>query len=480
MKKNSLTYRSMSGFLWKLTEKAGSQVVSFVIQLVLARLLLPEVYGIVGYLTIFITLSDVFIKQGLTMALIQKKDADDTDFSSVFWTNLVVSLLLYAIMFVAAPYISIFYEEPQLTSVMRVLSLNVVIGALGAVHEAAMTKQLDFKKSFYRGLANSIAYGVSGVLLALNGFGVWSLVYGRLIGVSVGSAVLWLTVKWRPRFLFSKERVISLFRFGSKVLGTNLLNSLFNNINSLIIGKFGDTVDLGHYERGRNIPQTIMLSLDGSLSEVMYPTYSAVQDNLDTVKAYVRRSLKLSMYIVFPVLTGLAAVAEPLTLVLLTEKWLPSVPYMQLTCLICAFWPLSAREHALNALGRSDLTFKLSLISKIISVAFLIAFAQMGVMMIMWGTVFTSVICFFVVSYYVKKHLRYSIGELAQDLLPSLLLSLVMGGCVLAISLLKMQVMVQLVVQVLCGVAVYVLGSMLLRLDSFQYILNMLKQMRKK
>lgn len=480
MEHNSLSYRSMSGFFWKLMEKTGAQVVSFVIQIILARLLLPEVYGIIAYLNIFVLLLDVTIKQGITMALVQKKDADEMDFSSVFWLNMAVSLLLYGIMYVAAPYIALFYEEPQLTEVTRVLFITVIIGAFGAVHEAAMAKQLDFKKSFYRGLANILSYGISGVVFAMNGFGVWALVYSRIVGVSVGSTVLWLTVNWKPHFLFSWARVRRLFRFGSRFLGTNLLNTLFNNINSLIIGKFGTSTDLGHYERGRNIPQIIMDALEGSMSEVMYPTYSVIQNDPQALKTYVRRTLKLTMYIVMPVLVGLAVVAEPLTLVLLTEKWLPSVPYMQMTCLICVFWPMRTREHALNAMGRSDLTFRLSLISKAASLVFLIVFARKGTMMIMWGTAMASAIHFFVVSVVMKKYLAYSAAELVRDMTPSVLLALGMGACVWAVSLLHLPVAVQLLLQLICGVGVYVAGSRLFRLESFFYLLTTIRALLNK
>lgn len=469
---SNIKERSITGFIWKIMEKGGSQIISMLIQIVLARLLLPSDYGIIGYLTLFINISDVFIQQGLTTALIQKKDADETDFSSVFFSNIGIAVIIYLIFWGLSPLVSFFYHEPELTSIMRVLSLSVIIGAVSAVHNAVLAKNLDFKKSFYRGLSNTISYGVCGIFLAFLGFGVWALVYGRLIGLVVGAITLWLTVDWKPKYKFSFKRVKRLFNFSSKVLGTNLLNTIFNNVNALIIGRFYTSADLGYYQRGQNIPQTIMISVDGSMTEVMYPTFSLLQSDLNQLKSAMRRSMKLSMYVVFPILIGLFTVSKPLTILLLTEKWLPSVPYMKLTCIICMFWPLSARIHALNAIGKSEITFRLSCIGKCISLGFLLIFAQFGVIYIMYGTILTSCITFFITSYYVNKYLRYSLVELLQDICPALILSMLMGICVVCIGKLECILFIRLALQVLIGITVYILGSIILRIDSFKYILN--------
>ena len=468
--------RSISGFVWKLLEKGGSQIISMVIQVVLARLLSPDDYGLIGYLTLFVNISDVFIQQGLTTALIQKKSADEKDFSSVFFANIGISLIIYIIFWGIAPCISIFYHEPHLTILMRVLSLSVIIGAFSAVHNAILSKNLDFKKSFYRGLANTITYGIFGIVFALLGYGVWSLVYGRLIGLSVGAVILWVTVEWKPRNIFSIKRVKYLFSFSSKVLGTNLLNTLFNNINSLIIGRFYTSADLGYYQRGQNIPQTIMTSIDGSMTEVMYPTFSLLQTDLHQLKSAMRRSMKLSMYIVFPVLIGLFTISDSLTRVLLTEKWLPSVPYMKLTCIICMFWPLSARTHALNAIGKSNITFKLSLFGKCISLIFLLVLARFGVICIMYGTILTSCLTFFLTSYYVKQYLNYSILELSKDIFPSILLSLIMGIVVSVVGRIQYSINIILFLQIIFGIIVYIVGSIIFKIDSFYYLLSYIKK----
>ena len=480
MKNDNLKSRAISGMIWKFAEKIGTQGIQFIVQIVLARLLLPEDYGLVGLLTIFITICDVFVLQGFTTALIQKKDADKIDFSSVFYANIIMSALLYIILFFSAPLIAAFYNEPQLVSITRVLSLNVFLGAFSAVHNAIMSRSLEFKKSFIRGLSNVLTYGVVGLVLALLNFGAWSLVYAKLAGVFVGGITLWITVKWLPTFDFSLQRIKKLFRFSSKILGTNLLNTIFNNIHSLIIGKFYNQADLGYYQRGQQIPQTIMTAVDGSLNEVMYPTLSILQNDLVALKSALRRSIRTSMYLVLPILFGLLVTAEPLTLVLLTEKWLPSVPYMQLACVVCMFWPLSARTHALNAIGNSGLTFKLSLVSKAITLALILACVKFGIYAIMLGTIFASCITFFITSYFVKKYINYSFKETLYDIVPSLILSLSMAFVVYLVRLASLHHLFCLFIQIFIGVFFYISFSLIFKIDSLNYIISFLKKLTNK
>ncbi|MBE5750973.1 MAG: GNAT family N-acetyltransferase [Clostridiales bacterium] len=472
---NQIAKKTVNGMFWKFLEKIFSQGIQLIIQIVLARLLLPEEYGLVGLLAIFISISDVFILQGLTTALIQKKNADETDFSSVFIANIIISLLLYGILFAIAPFVARFYHEPKLKELMRVLSLNVIIGAIPAVHNAILSKELDFRKSFYRNISNVLTQGIVGIALAILGWGAWAMVYSKLAGVAVGAVVLCVTVKWRPQKMFSIKRVKSLFHYSSKVLGTNLLNTTFNNMHSLVIGKYYSTTDVGYYQRGQQIPQTVMTALDGSMSEVLYPAYSKVQDDKVLLKKAVRKSVSVSMYIVFPVLVGLLVVAEPLTLLLLTEKWLPSVPFMQFSCVICMFWPLSHRTHALNALGKSGTTLAISLVGKSITLIAIFSCLKFGIYALMIGTIIASFINMWISSYYVKKHIDYSIKELAIDVLPPLLLSVIMGGAVYCVSFIGLHDIITLAIQVVLGVGIYIFGSWLFKLESFGYLLSIVK-----
>ena len=475
----NLKERAIGGAIWKFAEKLGMQMMQIVIQIVLARILLPEDYGIIGLLSIFINISDVFILQGFTTALIQKKDADELDYSSVFFANLTMSAVIYIIFYAISPAVAKFYNTPQLCRVMRVLSLNIIVGAFCAVHNAIVSKNLQFKISFIRNIANTVTQGVVGIVMACFGYGVWSLVGSKIAGTFVGMVILCVTVEWKPKFVFSIERIKSLFKYSSKVLGTNLLNTIFNNIHSLIIGRYFSTIDVGYYQRGQQIPQAAMTAVDGSMNEVLYPSLSLLQNEPDRLKSALRRSMKTSMYIVLPMLMGLMVTAKPLTLILLTDKWLPSVPFMQLTCLITIFWPLSARTHALNAIGRSDVTFKLSIVAKIITLIMIGVCVSFGIYAIMWGTLLASFVSFWITSYYVEKYLDYSLKELVHDIGAPIFLSTGMVIVVVAISKLQIGNYVGLILQILGGALFYILMSEILKLDQYEYVKNMILRIRK-
>lgn len=476
MSNDNIGRRAVSGMIWKLGEKGGLYMAQFVIQIVLARMLLPEEYGVVGLLSIFITLSDVFIQQGFTTALIQKKDADQVDFSSVFFANIVMAATLYALMFVGAPWVADFFHKEQLVSLMRVLSLNVIFGAIGAVHNAELSRMLDFKKSFVRSLMNVATQGIVGITAAKMGMGAWALVFSKLSGTLVGSLTLCITVKWKPTFQFSLQRVKSLFNYSSKVLVTNLQATAFNNLHALVIGSRYTSADLGYYQRGQQMPQAAMSIIDGSFSEVLYPTLSAIQDDPERLKQALRRSLKTSMFIVLPMLMGVLAVAEPLVLVLLTDVWLPCVPFMQLQCIICVFYPLDSCNHALNAIGKSNVTLRISVISSVVTIALIVACLNYGIYAIMLGNIAACAVDFILISVNTKKYLNYSPLEILKDILPSLALALVMMAIVLLVGTLSINVYLKLLVQILVGVSVYAGGAYLFRMDSFDYLLAIIRR----
>ena len=472
----TLRRNAVNGMVWKFLEHIGMQVMQLVIQIVLARFLLPEEYGLVGLLSIFISISDVIILQGLTTALIQKKHADEVDFSSVFYANLIISGVLYGMLYVMAPWIADFYHEPILTQIMRVLTLNVVIGAVPAVHNAILSRNLEFKKSFYRNMSNVVVQGFVGIFLAYIGCGVWALVYSKIAGTFVGTVVLCITVHWHPKKFFDMQRIKGLFAYGSKVLGTNLLNTVFNNIHSLIIGRYYTAADLGYYQRGQQIPQMVMSAVDGSMASVLYPTFSKLQNDIAILKSAVRRSMKTSMFLVLPILFGLFAVAEPLTIVLLTERWLPSVPFMKLSCIVCMFWPLTQQRHALNAMGKSGLTFKISLMGRTITLITIFVCIQWGIYAIMLGSIFSSMVSVGITGIYVKRYIQYSMTELIRDIAPILLLALGMCLIVSALGALQMNLYLKICVQIIVGVGTYTLGAAVFRLDSFQYVWNIVKR----
>lgn len=476
----NLKERAIDGAIWKFAEKLGMQLMQIVIQIVLARILLPEDYGIIGLLSIFINISDVFILQGFTTALIQKKDADSIDYSSVFFANFLMSVAIYVVFYLISPSVAQFYKTPALCNVMRVMSINIIIGAFCAVHNAIVSKNLQFKISFLRNIANTITQGVVGIGMACMGCGVWSLVGSKIAGTFIGMVILCVTVKWKPQFVFSRQRIKGLFQYSSKVLVTNLLNTFFNNIHSLIIGRYFSTVDVGYYQRGQQIPQAAMTAVDGSLTEVLYPTLSLLQNEPERLKKALRRSMKTSMYIILPMLTGLLITARPLTLLLLTDKWLPSVPFMQLTCLITMFWPLSARSHALNAIGRSDVSLKLSIISKLLTLVMIVVCIPLGIYAIMWGTLLASFASFWITSFYTEKYLNYSVKELFSDIGGSIILSVGMAFVVVILSKVKMPSFLSLILQILVGIVFYIGASAVLHLESYEYLMGMVRPILRK
>lgn len=467
----TLRERVMVGLFWKFLERGGTQAVQFVLQIILARLLLPEDYGVTGLLSVFIAIASIFVQSGFGSALIQKKYIDDMDCSSVFYLNIGIAVLFYGILFLGAPAVSSFYEEPLLTSVLRVQALVLFFGAFNAVQMAILSRKMAFQKSFYVSLGGVLAQGVVGILLAWRGFGVWSLVFSQLANSAVSTLILWFAVRWRPRFLFSGKRLRGMFFYGSKLLLSSLIDTVFTNIYSLVIGKLYSKETLGYYNRGLNIPSLVVTNINGSIQGVIFPALSACQENRDQIKKMMRRSIVTSSFLLFPLMIGLAATARPLTLLLLTEKWLPCVPFLQFSCLALAFYPIhTANLQAINALGRSDIFLKLELVKKGITVAALLVSIPFGVYAMMIGRVVTSLIGTLINAWPNRKLLGYSFREQWEDILPSFALSLSMGGVVWGVGQIPLPVWLTLLIQIAAGAVFYLIAAKLFRLECLQYL----------
>jgi teichuronic acid exporter len=421
----------LSSLLWKLMERGGTQGIQFIVQIVLARLLLPEDYGIIALVLIFISIANVFVHSGLNTALIQKKDVDEADISSVFYLSLVIAGLIYIVLFFTAPFISAYYEEPQLILVFRVLSITLFFGALNSIQNAVIARRLQFKKLFFSSTGAILVSGTVGIYMAYTGFGLWALVGQQISNQLLITLILWFTVKWRPRLLFSPRKVKNLFSFGWKLLVSSLINTIYNDLRSLIIGKMYNPAMLGFYNRGQQFPSLIVLNIDGSIQSVMLPVLSSQQDNRPRVKDIMRRAIVTSSFIIYPMMVGLAVTAEPLVKILLTDKWLPCVPFLQIFCASYALMPIhTANLQAINALGRSDIFLKLEIIKKIMGLSILAVTVFYGVYAIALGQVLSGVISTFINAYPNKKLLNYSYIEQWNDIMPSLILSLVMGAVV--------------------------------------------------
>lgn len=467
--------------MWRFLERFGAQGVTFVVSIILARLLDPEVYGIVAIVTVFTAILNVFIDSGLGNALIQKKDADDLDFSSVFFFNMFMCVALYLLLFAAAPFIAKFYKMPQLTPVIRVMSLIVIISGVKNVQQAYVSKHLLFKRFFFATLGGTLGAAVLGIWMAYKGYGVWALVSQGLFNAAVDTLILWLTVKWRPKLMFSFERFKGLFSFGWKLLVSQLIDTVYNNLRQLIIGKLYNADNLAFYNRGYMFPNVFVLNVNSAIDSVLFPVMSNAQDDVDSVRAMTRRSIQVSSYLMWPIMLGIAAVSKPLVAVLLTEKWLPCVPYVIIFCISYAFLPMeTANLNAIKALGRSDIFLRLTVIKKIIGFIILLATMWFGPLVMAASNLFFSVVNQIINAWPNRKLLNYSYGQQIVDILPSMLLSGAMFGAVWCVQYLRLTNFVTLLIQVVSGVVLYILGSKIFKVESFDYILTILKSRRRK
>lgn len=467
-----------SNFIWRLAERFGAQGVTFVVSLVLARILGPEVYGVLALVTVFTTILQVFVDSGLGTALIQKKNADDLDFSSVFFFNLGFSLLLYLLMFFAAPWIAVFYRMPTLRPVVRVLSLAIVISAVKNVQQAYVSRNMLFRKFFFSTLGGTLAAAVIGIGMAILGFGVWALVAQYLVNAAVDTLILWLTVKWRPKFCFFLSRLKRLMSFGWKLLGTSLLNVLYNDLRSLIIGRLYSPSALAYYNKAFQFPQLLAVNVDTALDSILLPTMSQRQDAPEEVLRLTRLFIQIGTYVMMPAMFGLAVCSEPVIHLLLGEKWLPSVPFMQVFCVYFAFYTYGTANHnAYKALGRSDLFLRVTVLSLLIWLLVLLATMRFGVWAIALGIIPSSLFSTLVVAVNSRRLLAYRFRDQFSDILTNLLLSLGMCLVVYLMSLLPLPWLLLLVLQILVGAAVYILLSIFFHVPSYAMVLELVRVM---
>jgi len=467
----------ISSLFWKLMERGGTQGIQFIVQIVLARLLMPEDYGIIALVTIFITIANVFVHSGFNTALIQKKDADEVDFSSVLYLSLFVAGLLYVVLFFASPSIADFYRESQLVPVLRVLSITLFFGAFNSIQNAFIARNMMFKKLFFSSLGAILVSGTIGIMAAYAGLGVWALVAQQLANSIAISVILWFTVKWRPILAFSIKKVKRLFSYGSKLLISSLIDTLFRDLRSLIIGRVYNPAMLGFYNRGKQFPHIIVNNINGSIQSVMLPALSSHQDDRKRVKDMVRRSIVTSSFIMFPMMVGLAVVAEPVVRIVLTDKWLPAVPFLQIYCMSYALWPIhTANLQAINALGRSDIFLKLEIIKKAVGLIILGVSIPFGVYAMAWGGLLSGIISTFINAYPNLKLLDYSYMEQWKDIAPSLFISLVMGTVVNSLNYLAFNEWQTLILQVAVGVILYLGIAKTLRIECFDYLFITIKE----
>ena len=475
--------KAASSLLFKLMESFGMQGIAFVVGLVLARRLDAADYGVLGMLMVFIAFSQVFVQSGLNTALIQKKDADDEDFSSVFWFSLAVAVVLYLLLFAFAPLLAALMKRPDLAPALRVLSLILIPGALVSIQGAAVARQMLFRKMMLCSLLATVLSGGVGIAMAYAGMGYWALVAQQMTNQVTLAILLLIFVPWKPALHFSWQRVTGLLRFGWKLLVSSILDTGYMNLRSLVIGlKYNDAA-LGNFTRGKQFPELVMNAVNGSIQSVMLPVLSEEQDDIPRMKQMMRRSVKGSSFLVLPLMAGLAAVAAPMVTLLIGDKWLPCVPFLQICCIDFAFYPIhTANLQAINAMGRSDVFLKLELIKKSYGVAILLIalFCFNTPLAIAWGAAISTVLSAFVNASPNRKLLGYGYLEQMKDILPSILCSLIMFAIVWAMNALTLPPILLLPLQVLIGIAIYGGLALLTKNDSLPYLWDMVKKVLKK
>lgn len=471
----------ISNFLWRFAERCAAQLVTLIVSIILARILTPSDFGTVSLVMVFTTIMQVFVDSGLGTALIQKKNADDLDFSSVFYFNFAVCLILYAGMFIAAPHIAGFYNDVSLTPIIRVISLTIVISGVKGIQQSYVSRNMLFKRFFFATLGGTIFSAFLGIGMAYAGCGVWSIVAQQLSNTAIDTLILWITVKWRPKKMFSWSRLKSLLSYGWKLLASSLLDTVYNNLRNLVIGKIYTSADLAYYNQGDKFPKVVITNINASIDSVLLPSMSGEQENCERVKSMTRRAIKTSTYIMAPLMMGLLFCAEPIVKLLLTEKWLPCVPYLRIFCFTYMFWPIhTANLNAIKAMGRSDFFLKLEIIKKVMGLALLLFTMRISVMAMAYSLIVSGILSQIINSWPNWKLLNYNYFEQLRDILPSIIIAVGMGICVYFISFIPMPTIVTLLIQIVIGAVIYIGVSAALKLEEFEYLFGMIKSFLKR
>ena len=469
----------VKNFIWRFAERCGARAVSFIVSIVLARLLVPDVYGTIALVTVFTTILNVFIDSGMGNALIQKKNADDLDFSTVFYFNMAMCIVLYIAMFFFAVPISQFYHDESLVSVIRVLSLTLVISGIKNVQQAYISRTTQFKRFFFATLSGTIGAAVVGIYTAYRGYGVWALVIQQIFNASVDTFILWFTVKWRPKLIFSFERLKGLFSYGWKLLVSALLETGYTNLRQLIIGTMYTSADLAYYNKGQQFPMIIIENINSSINSVLFPAMSQEQDDKVKVKTITRRAIKTSTFIIAPLMMGLAFCGTQVVRLILTDKWMPCVPYMQIFCVSAMFYPIhTANLNAIQAMGRSDIFLKLEIIKKIVGIVLLLSTMWFGTMAMAYSLLVSGLVSQVINSRPNKTLLNYGYLEQLKDIIPAILLALLMGVLVFGLSFCGLPDGLTLCIQVFAGAFIYISGARLFKFESFDYLLSIIKKYR--
>lgn len=474
---NSLKQKTVKGVLWSTIERFSVQGIQFIVMIIMANMLTPHDYGLVGMLAVFIAVSQSLVDSGFSQALIRKQDRTEIDNSTVFYFNIIVGFILYGLLYAAAPLIADFYNEPQLIAITRVIGLSVLFNSLVVVQRALLTIKIDFKTQAKAALTATIVSGGIGIWMAATGYGVWSIVAQQLINLGVNTILLWILSRWRPLWNYSWNSFSELFGFGSKLMVSGLIDTVYRNIYLIIIGRVFSASDLGFYTRAHQFTDFPSSNLTGIIQRVTYPVLCSIQNEDERLANVYRRFLRLSAFIVFPLMMGLAAVAEPLILTLLKEQWLFTATLLSIICFSMMWYPIHAINlNLLQVKGRSDLFLKLEVYKKIIGVCILCITIPIGLIAMCIGSIFSSMIALIINTYYTGKLINVGFFRQMRDLLPILLLSVSMGIIVyFVIKFLPILPIYQLTIGILVGIIFYISMSSFFKMKEFKDLLQLLK-----
>lgn len=474
----TLKQKAINGITWSSIDQFASQGITFIVGIVLARLLSPREFGLIGMITIFIAVSESFINSGFSSALIRKKNCTNTDFSTVFYFNLIVGIFFFFILFFSSPAIADLFNEPQLKPIVQIFGIVLIIDSLTLIQRTILIKRIDFKLQARISIIASFGSGIVAIILAYYGFGVWSLVAHRLIRQGLNSLFLWLWNRWRPSWVFSNQSFKELFGFGSKLLISGLIDTLYRNIYYLVIGKFFSAQELGYYTRADEFKRIPSQNLNGIIGRVSYPILSSIQDDKTRLKANYQKLIRSTMFITFILMLGMAAVAEPMIITLIGEKWRPSIIYLQMLCFPGMMYPLHALNlNMLQISGRSDLFLRLEIIKKVLAVPVIVIGVIWGIKIMIAGMMVNTIVSYYLNSYWSGRFIDYSFKQQVSDILPSFGLACVMGAGVYSLSLiLPLNSLWLLITQILSGVAFIFLFCETTKFKDYVFLKNLIAE----
>lgn len=474
----NLKQKTLSGFLYKFAERGASQGVSFIVQIILARILIPEEFGTIALLTILMTILDVFVTYGFGNSLVVNKKSDDLDFSTCFYFGIILSFFVYVIVYIASPHISTFlYGNSELDLLVKVMALRLPVAAVNSVQYAYVAKNMRFKLFFYATFIGTFLSGVISIAMAYMDFGVWALVAQYLSNSLLSTISLWIFAKWRPKWMFSFQRLKTIYDYGWKILVVGLVDTVFNQIRSLVIAKQYSRSDLAYYNRGVSFPAFGMRLMEPTISDVLFPALSNCNDDLTMMKAITQRTIKTSTFVICGIMCLMVAISKPLVMVLLTEKWYDCIIFLQISCIGYLFRPLQVINNCvIRASGQSGILLKLDFLKKGIGLVLLLTSMPFGVVAIAWSYLVTNIIAT-IINIYPNKHiLRYGYSEQFRDLGNNMVGGLLMGGLAWLITLLSIPYWTMLFMQIIVGCAVYSLLSKLFRVDSYSYLKHIVNE----